>query len=112
MEVDEVLDFFKLGVGVFRQVLQVGEKPFKCGCDDTGEELVFALEMVIDHRLGNAGLFGDLDGGGGVEALFGKQKRGRLKDVLLFVESGMGHGVPFNDEGSRFPDKSGSSRGG
>jgi hypothetical protein len=32
--------------------------------------------MVIDYRLGNASLFGYLQGGGAVEALLGKQQRG------------------------------------
>ena len=57
MQGNEVFYFFKPGNRFFRQVVQVGKKRFKGRCDDSGEEFVFALEMVIDHRLGNAGLF-------------------------------------------------------
>ena len=52
MQGNELFDFFKLGVGFFRQGVQVRKKPFKGRCDDAGEQFVFALEMVIDYRLG------------------------------------------------------------
>jgi len=72
MKGDEIFDFFKLGVGVFRKIVQMRKKRFKGRCYDTGEQLVFARKMIIDHRFGDAGLFRDLQGGGTVKALFGE----------------------------------------
>jgi len=63
--------------------------------DNTGEQLVLSRKVVVDHRLGNAGLFGYLKGGGAVEPLIGEQQGGRLDDVLFSIESGGGHGQTF-----------------
>ena len=57
MQVNEVFDFFELGVDVFRQVVQMSKKRFKGRCDDTGKQHIFARKVVIDHRFGDAGLF-------------------------------------------------------
>jgi len=51
---------------------------------NSGEQLVLARKVVVDHRFGDAGLFGYLKGGGTAEPLFGEQQGGRLDDVLSF----------------------------
>jgi len=71
------------------------KKICKSSDDDTGKEVFFPLEMVIDHRLGNAGLFGYLQGGGAVESLCGKQTCGSLENFLFLVDSQTGHGAPL-----------------
>jgi hypothetical protein len=45
-----------------------------------GEQVVFALEVVINQRLGHTGFAGDLNGGGAVETLDGKKPRCGFQD--------------------------------
>ena len=50
-----------------------------------GEQIVFALEMLINQRLGRAGFAGDLNGGGAVETLNGEKPRCGFQDCISFA---------------------------
>ena len=65
--------------------------------DDGVEEVVFAVEVVIDQPLGDAGALGDVFDGGALDALLGEERqRGvdQLVAPLLRLElafGGCGH---------------------
>ena len=50
--------------------------------DDDRVEALLAAEVLVDHRLGDAGLRGDLLDGGGVEALLGEQGPADLDELF------------------------------
>jgi hypothetical protein len=56
-----------------------------CLFKDGGEKGVLALEMVKYGRFGDPHFPGDLQGGGGLKALGGKQADARLEDGFFFV---------------------------
>jgi len=86
VKIDEILYFYKLRVSLFFQLVQA-EKVFGKGCaQDAGEEVIFAVEMIVEQRLGNAGLFGDLEGSGSFKTLAGKEPDGRFEYFLLLVQ--------------------------
>ena len=53
-----------------------------------GEQIILAFEVVVDQGLGNTCLPGDLEGGGPVKSLAGKQFRGGIYDILFFFIPG------------------------
>lgn len=95
------LDAVELVVGLDDVMLHVFGK-------DLVEEVALVFEILVDERLGDPGVLGDLGGGDGVEVLFAQEQPQRIGDlcaaggVVLFlgvsvVELGdfkTGHDVP------------------
>lgn len=76
VKIEKILDFFKLRVWLFFKLVQA-EKIFGKGrIQDAGEQVIFSVEMIVEKGLGDAGLFGDLEGSGPFKTLAGKEPDG------------------------------------
>ncbi len=53
------------------------------------EEVVFALEVVIDQGFRDTGLMGYLEGRGAFKTLFGEKVGSRLNDVLFLGQNAL-----------------------
>ena len=86
VKIDEFLYFYKLRVNLFFKLVQA-EKVFGKGCvQDAGEKVIFAIKIIVEKGLGNASLFGDLEGRGAFKTLTGKKPDGGFEYFLLLVQ--------------------------
>ena len=67
------------------------------------EEVVFALEVIIDKGFRDTGLIGYIDGPGAFKTLFGKKVGSRFNDVLFLIQNALtrfmgGHEITFETD--------------
>jgi len=84
---DQIGDLFKLGSGIPVETFEPRKIFFRGAIKDLGEQVIFPLEMVIDHRFGGLGGSGDLDRCGGLETVAGEKYCSCLEESLFLFHA-------------------------